>query len=151
MILDKIENSKQYFCLNSNLEKAFKFLVDNNFKELADGRYEIDSDNVYALVQSYTTKDCKDNKWESHEKYIDIQYIASGEETIVWTPVKELTISENLLEERDVIFYNETNYFSDLNLKEGYFGIFFPEDGHKPCFISNKPAEIKKVVLKVKA
>lgn len=151
MILDKIENSEQYFCLNSNLEKAFKFLTDSNLKELADGRYEIDSDNVFALVQSYTTKDCKENKWESHEKYIDIQYIASGEETIVWTPVKELTISENFLEERDVIFYNETDHCSKLNLKEGYFGVFFPEDGHKPCCISNKPMEIKKVVVKVKA
>lgn len=151
MILDKIENSEQYFCLNSNLEKAFKFLTDNNLKELADGRYEIDSDNVFALVQSYTTKDCKENKWESHEKYIDIQYIASGEETIVWTPVKELTISESFLEERDVVFYNETDHSSKLNLKEGYFGIFLPEDGHKPCCISNKPMEIKKVVVKVKA
>jgi biofilm protein TabA len=150
MILDKIENSEQYLCLNSNLEKAFKFLMDNNFKELADGRYEIDSDNVYALVQSYPTKDCKENKWESHQKYIDIQYIASGEETIVWTPIKELIINENFLEERDVIFYNEIDHSSELNLKEGYFGIFFPKDAHKPCCISNKPMEIKKVVVKVK-
>jgi YhcH/YjgK/YiaL family protein len=150
MILDKLENKDIYLNLNSNLKKAFEFLTNNDIQSLSDGKYEIDSDNVFALVQSYTTKDSKENRWESHQKYIDIQYIASGEEAILWTPVKELTISENYLQERDVIFYNETDHSSKLNLKEGYFGIFLPEDGHKPCCISNKPMEIKKVVVKVK-
>lgn len=150
MILDKIGNSEQYFCLNSNLEKAFKFLIDNNFKELSDGKYEIDSDNVYALVQSYTTKSDKENKWEAHQKYIDIQYIARGEEIIYWTPVKELTMNEDCLSEKDVAFYDETHHCSGLNLKEGYFSILFPEDAHKPGCIYSKPMEIKKVVVKVK-
>jgi uncharacterized protein, YhcH/YjgK/YiaL family len=150
MILDKLENKELYITLNSNLEKAFKFLTDNNFEKLADGKYEIDSDNVYALVQSYKTKSDKDNRWEAHQKYIDIQYIARGEETIYWTPVKELTINEDCLSEKDVIFYDEANHCSGLNLKEGYFSILFPEDAHKPGCIYSKTMEIKKVVVKVK-
>lgn len=150
MILDKLENSEQYFDLNSNLQKAFKFLRENNFEKLADGKYEIDSDNVFALVQSYTTKNDKENKWEAHQKYIDIQYIARGEETIYWTLVKELTINEDCLSEKDVAFYDEANHCTGLNLKEGYFSILFPEDAHKPGCIYSKPTEIKKVVVKVK-
>ena len=150
MILDKLENKDLYIALNSHFEKAFKFLMDNNVEKLADGKYEIDSDNVFALVQSYTTKDSKENKWESHQKYIDIQYIGRGEETIGWTPVKELTINEDCLCEKDVAFYNESHHCSELNLKEGYFSILFPEDAHKPGCIYNKPMEIKKVVVKVK-
>ena len=57
MILDKLENQNLYVNTNSNLKKAFEFLLNNNIEELADGKYEIDSNNVFAFVQSYTTKD----------------------------------------------------------------------------------------------
>lgn len=151
MILDKLENKDIYLNLNSNLKKAFEFLTNNDIQSLSDGKYEIDSDNVFALVQSYTTKDSKENRWESHQKYIDIQYIGKGDEIICWAPLKELTINEDSLSERDMAFYNEIDHYTELKLKEGYFGIFFPEDGHKPCCTFNKAMEIKKVVVKVKA
>src|SRR5471030_2798555 len=98
MILDKLENYKLYINQNNKIEKAFKFLMDNNLEEFEDGKYELDSDNVYALVQSYTTKNIKDTKMESHEKYIDIKYIVKGEETIIWSPTNELIIEEEYSE-----------------------------------------------------
>jgi YhcH/YjgK/YiaL family protein len=150
MILDKLENQNLYVNTHSNLKKAFDFLLNNNLEELADGKYEIDSNNVFALVQSYTTKQEDNNKWESHQKYIDIQYIFKGNETILWTPVEELDIEEDYSEERDVAFYKNGSHFTKLNLKDNYFCILFPEDGHKPGCIFDEPTKIKKVVLKIK-
>src|SRR5471030_3238780 len=111
MILDKLENQNLYINQNNKFKKAFKFLVDNNLEEFVDGKYEIDSDNVYALVQSYATKNIEDTKMESHEKYIDIQYIVKGEETIIWSPINELIIEEEYSEEKDVTFYKKTLHF----------------------------------------
>ncbi|MBP2033867.1 YhcH/YjgK/YiaL family protein [Clostridium algifaecis] len=150
MILDKLENAHIYFSLNDKFKKAFKFLMDNDIEKLDDGRYEIDSDEVFAFVQSYTTKSEHENKWESHEKYIDIQYIEKGEETIGWTPVNQLVIDEEYLKDKDIVFYNATSQRTKLNLNDKYFGIFFPKDAHKPGCIFNKPTKIKKVVIKVK-
>ena len=150
MILDKLENQDLYVSTNNNLKKAFDFLLNNNIEELADGKYEIDSDNVFALVQSYTTKQEDNNKWESHEKYIDIQYVVKGNETIMWTPVEQLNVEEDYSEERDVTFYKNDSHSTKLNLKNNYFCILFPEDGHKPGCIFDEPMKIKKVVLKIK-
>jgi len=33
---------------------------------------------------------------------------------------------------------------------ENYFAIFYPEDAHQPCCIYDEPANVKKVVIKVK-
>ena len=150
MILDKLENQSLYVNTHSNLKKAFDFLLNNNVEELADGKYEIDSNNVFALVQSYTTKQEDDNKWESHQKYIDIQYVAKGNETIMWTPVEQLNVEEDYSEEKDVTFYKNGSHSTKLNLKDNYFCILFPEDGHKPACIFDEPMKIKKVVLKIK-
>ncbi|WP_026881530.1 YhcH/YjgK/YiaL family protein [Clostridium akagii] len=150
MILDKLENQNLYTNINSNIKKAFEFLNNNDIKNLKDGKYEIDSDNVFALVQSYITKQDKENKWESHEKYIDIQYIVNGEETIVWSPTNQLAVDQEYSKEKDITFYKEANHFSKINLKNDYYCIFFPRDAHKPGCIFDKPMNIKKVVIKIK-
>ena len=150
MILDKLENLNLYANLNSNFKKAFEFLNNNDIKNLKDGKYEIDSDNVFAFVQSYVTKEDKEKKWESHEKYIDVQFIVKGEETIVWSPIDQLTVEEEYSKEKDVTFYKDGVYSSRINLKDNYYCILFPEDGHKPGCIFGKPENIKKIVLKIK-
>ncbi len=150
MILDKLENQNLYTNINSNFRKAFDFLNNKDTANLKDGKYEIDSDNVYASVQSYITKDEKEKKWESHKQYIDIQYIVKGEESIIWSPIDQLTVAEEYSKEKDVIFYKQGNHSSRINLKDNYFCMFFPEDGHKPGCVFEKPENIKKIVIKIK-
>ena len=150
MILDKLENYNLYVNTNNRLKKAFEFLSNNNLEELVDGKYEIDSADVFALVQSYTSKKEDENKLESHEKYIDIQYVVKGNETIVWSSVNQLTVSEEYSEEKDVTFYKDSSYSSKLNLKDNYFCILFPQDGHKPGCFFHEPMNIKKIVIKIR-
>ncbi|MFT8315288.1 MAG: YhcH/YjgK/YiaL family protein [Clostridium sp.] len=150
MILDKLENIDLYANVNSNFEEAFKFLKDNDLEKLTDGKHEIDSDKVYASVQSYTTKNNSENKWESHEKYIDIQFIVKGKETIAWSPIDQLIVQEEYSKEKDVTFYREGSYSSKINLKENYFCILFPEDAHKPGCVFDEEINVKKIVVKIK-
>lgn len=150
MILDKLQNKDLYLNINNNLKKAFEFLENPSLEKLEDGRYEIDSDNVYAFVQSYETRNSEDNKWESHERYLDIQYIVDGDETILWAPIEQLIADEEYDTEKDVTFYKDGPYCTKLNLKKNYFSILFPEDGHKPCCIFDEPKQMKKIVVKIK-
>ena len=90
MVIDQLNNSNLYECLNGNLAMAFEFIRRFQQNPLADGRYEIDGDAVYALVQSYDTVPSEQKKWESHRRYLDVQYMAVGQEAMLWAPVGTL-------------------------------------------------------------
>lgn len=150
MILDKLESSSIYLGMNPNFEKAFKFLKETDISTLEDGRYEIDGDKIYALVQSYITLKEEEKKFEAHEKYIDIQYIFRGKESIAWAPINLLELEAKYSKDKDISFYKNADYFSIANLKSNYFCIFYPKDAHKPGFIYEEPSKVKKVVVKIK-
>ena len=65
MIKDKLENAKIYYNISENLKKGFEWLEKTDLDQLADGRYEIDGNDVYASVQTYETK--TEAKYESNE------------------------------------------------------------------------------------
>ena len=56
MVFDKIENSKLYTSLSEDIAKGLAFIVENELAQLEPGKYEIDKDNVLAIVQEYETK-----------------------------------------------------------------------------------------------
>lgn len=56
MIFDKIENISDYFEELPLLKKVEDFVVDFKNGKLADGTYEIDGKRVFAMVQSYRTR-----------------------------------------------------------------------------------------------
>ena len=60
MIIDKIENSEIYERLHLRFAKAFAFICKTDFSKLDDGKYEIENDDIFAIVQEYNTKDKKD-------------------------------------------------------------------------------------------
>ena len=86
MILDTLDNAARYESLNSRFAKAFDFLrtVDGS---QALGRHDLDGDACFALVQTYESKPVEKALFEAHRKYIDVQFIHSGRETILWAPL----------------------------------------------------------------
>ena len=90
--------------LITNFAEAFAFLAEKNFEELPDGRYEINRENLFAVVMSYTTRPVTEVEWEARQKYLDIQYLARGKEIIGWAPLNQLTLSKPYSEEKDIAF-----------------------------------------------
>ncbi len=150
MIADILAQRHRYSGLCSRFDAAFAFL------ELlpagaALGRHDIDGDNCFALVQTYSSKPLAQAKFEAHRKYIDIQFIQSGAETLLWAPLSALTVTtEPYVEERDVAFFATPSQFTPLTLKTGEFAIFYPTDGHAPCLECGMASEVRKVVIKVR-
>jgi uncharacterized protein, YhcH/YjgK/YiaL family len=150
MILDVLENSKNYAGLDPKLEKALSFLKENDITNLPVGKYPIDGDNIFALVQEYSSKPLEQCRFEAHKNFIDIQYIVKGTEIIGWAPESSLKITEAYNQDKDIAFYGLPEVWTASKLIERHFAVFFPEDGHMPCIAPDSAKEVKKVVVKIK-
>ncbi len=141
MIRDTIEHLGQYEAAHPLFRTAFAFL--RNYDNLECGRYPLEN-GIFALVQRYTAKQESVCKWEAHKKYIDLQYIVKGRETICTAYENEMTLTVPYHAEKDISFYEGNG--SRQELKEGEFLILFPWDAHKPAI---GEGEIEKIVLKI--
>lgn len=150
MIIDKLENAYLYTGLSAKIEKGLGVLKDEKLPTKKDGRYDINGDNLYYIIQRYTTKPIKEGRLEAHKKYIDIQFAASGEEVIGHSFPGQLDIQEPYDEAKDVVFYKVPDKINTVKLSKGMFCILFPQDGHMPCCQLAGPCEVLKVVVKVK-
>ncbi len=71
---------------------------------------EIDGKNIFAQIIDMITRDAAENRPEVHRRYLDIQFLAWGEETIgVAIDTGNNQISESLSEQRDIIFITTVN------------------------------------------
>ena len=148
MIIDNLKNAARYAAMCEGFAKGFAFIDRAKKENLAVGKYEIDGENVFAMVQEYDTKVV--SKTESHEKYIDIQCILLGVEVMYALDTDKLTVTDRPAG-KDVIIYADHEQFSKLVICADEFAIFYPGEGHKPGVAFDAPAPARKVVVKVKA
>lgn len=148
MIFDRLHNAAMYYGINPWIDTALEFLLNNDLSGAEPGRYELDGDNIYYLVQEYQSKQPEAAKWESHQKYLDIQYILSGTELMGYAHVSDMDVIQDALEAKDCLYYAGEG--SMVLAKAGSFAVFFPEDAHRPGVMAGEPELIKKVVVKIK-
>lgn len=147
MVIDKIENYKLYLGLGERIAKAFEYISETDLSQTSVGKYEIEDDNIFALVQEYETKVIEGAKPEGHHKYIDIQYIISGVELIGLATFLDQTPIFSDKEADNDLYDCDTTLF---RMDSGMFSIFFPGDIHMPGIKINQSSTVKKVVIKVK-
>ena len=150
MILDRIDNSDFYAALHPQLAKAFDVLKNGKLGRKRAGKYAIDGEKVYYIISRYKTKPMSEGKLETHKKYIDIQVVLKGEEVLGYADINGLTVAEKYDKTRDIAFFTQPGKMTTAVLKPGLFCILFPQDARLPCCQSEKPADVKKVVIKVR-
>ncbi len=147
MIYDHISNIATYKGLSSNIALGLDFLRQMK-PDTAVGTYQINQRGK-AIVSEYETKLENECGYEAHRKNIDIQYLLAGEERIACLPMERLKETKPYSEEKDAAFFTASIQPTEMTLGDGYFAIFFPQDGHKPQLCVDKPKKVKKVVIKV--
>ncbi len=147
MVYDKIDNIETYNGLSDDIYEGLKFLK-NASPELACGVHEINP-RVKAFVSEYETKPVNENGYEAHRKFIDIQYLLKGTEKNCCHPIEKLTEIKPYNEEIDAAFYMADISTQELMLGDGYFAIYWPQDGHMPCLSIDKTETVIKVVIKI--
>jgi YhcH/YjgK/YiaL family protein len=147
VIYDSLTCFNKYLPIHPLFKVVLNFINNNNLSDINVGKIDI-AQGVYALMVEYTTNDIKSKFIECHTRYIDIQIVVAGIEQIGICNKKECKIIGTYNEEDD---YEKLEGKLDLiTLKNGYFAVFYPHDGHVVGLkIRNKEGAVKKIVFKV--
>jgi YhcH/YjgK/YiaL family protein len=149
MIYDFLANAETYRHVKPGIATALEYLRKTDFTDVPNGKYELDGGNVYALVQRYQTKPLAGSVWESHRKFIDVQFVFRGEERFGYVPLNQApAVTQSYDDKTDALLYAPGAM--TLPLKAGQFVVFYPQDIHGPCLAENDvPSAVIKVVVKV--
>lgn len=105
---------------------------------------------AFALEQAYETKMRADGFFESHRRFIDVQFVLDGEELLEVADISRMTVREPYNLDRDLITYEDTADASLVRLFPGQAAIFFPEDVHMPTLrLRAAPVLVRKCVVKL--
>ena len=138
-VADSLENVGEYAKLGPGFGKAIAFLQRKDLKSLPNGRYSLDGENVYAMIQEATLKEWGTGRPEVHHEYFDIQLPLSGSEIIGVGRFDPKTPGD----------YDGVAV-EPLTLHPGEFAILWPETcAHAPCCDEVGGDVIRKIVIKV--
>ena len=158
MIFDKLENLEKYASVHPRFAKAIPFLKELIATNPTNGRYympDADAEGaVFANVNSYETGACTaTSQMETHQKYIDIQIILEGQETIYLPSLESLgavTKAYDATADYEMATIPSPESCIRLNVSAGSFAIFFTGEPHAPNLaVNGQTTFVRKVVGKV--
>ena len=158
MIFDTLDNAARYGHISPLLAKGLASVAEIAAKP--PGRYEIDGDDLYVMVQEYRTKELADSVWEAHHKYIDVHCVISGAEADGYcSDASKLEVTSPYEDGRDAELFKASidadgKVCADgdfLTCTPGTFVVFFEYEPHMPCVAIGDPSDVRKVVVKIKA
>ncbi|ECU9385490.1 TPA: N-acetylneuraminate anomerase [Salmonella enterica subsp. diarizonae serovar 61:l,v:z35] len=150
MILGKVQSLPETG-LHPVLMKALTLALTKRPQEKSPGFCALQGDNIFMNVMQFATQPPEQKKAELHEQFIDIQWLLGGEERIVFGIPGSAHQCEEMHPEEDYQLCSEIVGEQAISLKPGMFAVFMPGEPHKPGCIVDKPTNIKKVVIKVRA
>lgn len=149
MILDSLKNITRYSIPQT--DNIIAFITKNNCFELPNGQIDIDGDNLFVRVMEYHPKDAAENKFETHRRYADVQYLVKGTELMQLIPADQLTPLGDYDSSGDYQFFKGEHFITDLAVREGEFAYFYPGEAHRPsCLYLEHRQMVKKLVFKVR-
>ncbi len=138
-----IEDAKKYFEIPN---EAIEFLKEANC-DTENKRYDF-GEFCHVNVQSCDTK-LETLRMEAHEKYVDIQYLISGDEKIYYTSKEGLSINKPCPEGGDTTLYDFDEKSEAVIYTSGEAVILYPEEAHLPNRAVTVPQTNKKAVIKI--
>lgn len=148
MVYDKIDNIETYKGFSEDIFLGLNFL-QNATPDMEKGVHELNA-RVKAIISEYETKPINEFGFEAHKQHIDIQGLLLGEERVACMPIEKLKETKAYNKEEDAAFYSTDEQPQEMVIGNGYFAIFYPQDGHMPQLCVKVPNKVKKVVVKVK-
>jgi biofilm protein TabA len=114
------------------------------------GISELRGKSMFVNVMEYNTESRENCRFESHRRYLDVQYTIAGVEGIDYYNRAELENEGGYNLERDLLFHKAPDQDScTLAVTGDRFCVFFPEDAHRPKVAIGEPGPIRKLVVKI--
>lgn len=147
--VNRVEFFLQYKKNPSRWDAAFAFLKNTNLDTIRVGKYKILGDEVVVNVSEVENRPLEKTKWEFHRKYIDLQYVFRGKETMGVAPLDSLVINNPYSESWDggTGTFNGGSYYT---MDSTRMQLFFPCDAHRPGIAVDGFNRVKKIVIKIK-
>jgi len=148
MIFDRIENLERYAGTIPGAREIAAFISRATTDGPKPGRYELDGRDLFIGISEYHPKTFDPGRIEYHRKYIDIQLVFSGSESIYYAPIGGLEEVKAYSEESDYGLCRVPGEAAavKLGLEPGNFAVFFPEEGHLPGVGDPATTAVKAVV-----
>lgn len=100
MIFSSINSKDDFTSYPKAVQRAIKYLKENDFVNMEPGVYELEGKLMYAQVFDAETGSVNEKRPEVHEKYLDVQFLASGREKLGFTLILAIMrLMKNLMKE----------------------------------------------------
>lgn len=113
------------------------------------GIHELRGKSMFVNVMEYDTLPREECRYESHRRYIDLQYTIRGTEGIDYRNRAELVDDGVYDEDKDLLFHHGAQAACTLAISGSAFCVLFPEDAHRPKVALGEPGPIRKLVVKI--
>jgi len=148
MIHDRLERAPLYFGAHPGFRAAFEWLGVHAATAEAGTAVPVAGDRVVARPARYVPHPFDPERFEHHRRFIDVQYVAEGEETVRVGDAAEMRRVGAFDEAADVGFLAGEG--ESVRLRAGEFLVLWPHEAHQPGVAPGPdPAEVRKVVVKV--
>jgi biofilm protein TabA len=153
MIVGRLSDfPRQKSVLPAAIVRALEALLAIDLGRKEPGRYELEGDKLFYMVQDTELRLFADSQSEAHTQYADIQIPVSTTERFGFSlPQPGLACVDDQTEARDLAFYADPANEFFMNVNPGSFAVFLPGELHRPCLAENEKMKIRKVVVKVHA
>lgn len=148
MIFDSLKNKENYRHFPA-LYQALDYLSSLPGRELPAPHVVLNEDKLFCNLVTFISKPEDECRYEAHRNYIDLHFIVSGIERIATADICSLTSAVPYDPEKDIEFLSG-DADGCYELKPDQFMVCFPNDAHKVAMMKGKPADVKKIVFKIK-
>lgn len=107
-------------------------------------------DGMHARILCYPTGEAAAARFESHRRYVDLQYTIDGCEILEWSPRSSLVPAGAYDASTDLLFHQAEIVAGRIVAQPGYFTLFTPWDAHRGGIRAGSGAEeVRKLVVKI--
>jgi biofilm protein TabA len=146
MILASLADFERYVSLHGGFAQALAFLRGGQCETLPLGKHAIDGERLFVLIGEDAGRGQASAPLEAHRKYIDIQYVVTGVDTMGWRPRAECERPRAEFDAtKDIVFFDDAPV-TWFDVPQGSLVVFYPSDAHAPLAGTGTP---RKAVMKV--
>lgn len=144
--------AQQKSILPEAVSRALVALASIDLAAKEPGRYELEGDKLFYLIQDVEPRTFEKSRPEAHRNYADIQIPLTASERYGFSLHQEgLPATEDRLDTGDIAFYEKPANEFFMDIEPGSYVVFLPKELHRPCLAIESTAKFRKAVVKIHA
>ena len=130
--------------------RAIEAVQNMKLDELPPGRYELEGEALFVLIQDATPREIADSLSEAHRSHADVQIPVGASECFGFAlPQADLHACDDRLDSHDLAFYPTPANECFIDIEPGSYIVFLPGELHRPSIAINDKTPFRKAVIKV--